>query len=190
LSAEPLSDLGILYLKEGKLAEAEKQFLRAVSLPQNFEPARVGLAKTYRLMGRLPDAVEQLSAVLQEAPDDAPALLERGTVEEALGKKEAARGDFEHCSRIAPDRAEGEMSLGLLDLNASRHDSAIRHLSKAVALDAKQADAYFYLGQAYYRLGESAEAKEALRHCLLLDPMHKGATELLQQSAKTSPPTR
>jgi len=184
---DPPSDLGMLYLKEGKLAEAEKQFLKALSLQKNFEPAHMGLAKTYHLMGRLPESLEQLSALLREAPQDPSALLERGTVEEALGKKDDARADFEHFSRIAPDRAEGDLSLGVLDFEAGRYSSAIQHLSKAVALDAKQADAYYYLGQAYYHLGEAREAEEALRHCLLLDPAHKAAGQLLEQVLKVSP---
>jgi tetratricopeptide (TPR) repeat protein len=177
----------MLYLKVGKLAEAEKQFLKALSLQKNFEPAHMGLAKTYHLMGRLPESLEQLSALLREAPQDPSALLERGTVEEALGKKDDARADFEHFSRIAPDRAEGDLSLGVLDFEAGRYSSAIQHLSKAVALDAKQADAYYYLGQAYYHLGEAREAEEALRHCLLLDPAHKAAGQLLEQVLKVSP---
>jgi tetratricopeptide (TPR) repeat protein len=184
---DPPSDLGMLYLKEGKLAEAEKQFLKAVSLQENFEPARVGLAKTYRLMGRLPESLEQLSSVFREAPEDPPALLERGSVEEALGKKDEARADFEHFSRIAPEHAEGEISLGILDFSAGHYSTAIQHLSKAVVVDAKQPQAYYFLGQAYYHLGKSKEAEDALRHCLSLDPAHKAAGQLLEQVLKVSP---
>ena len=184
---DPPLDLGTLCLKEGKLAEAEKQFLRALSLQKNFVPARMGLAKTYRLMGRLPESLEQLSAVLQEAPQDPSALLERGTVEDVLEKKDDARADFEHFSQVAPDRAEGELSLGILDSDAGHYSSAIQHLRKAITLDAKQADAYYYLGEAYYHSGQSKEAEEALRHCLSLDPTHKAAGQLLEQVRKVSP---
>jgi len=184
---DPPSDLGTLYLKEGKLAEAEKQFVKALSLQKNFEPARVGLAKTYRLMGRLPESLEQLSAVLREEPKDPSALLERGNVEEALGKKDDARADFEQFSRIAPEHAEGDLYLGVLDFDAGSYTSAIQHLSKAVAVDAKQAGAYYYLGQAYYRLGKPKEAEDALRHCLLLDPAHQAAGQLLEQVLKAPP---
>jgi tetratricopeptide (TPR) repeat protein len=180
----------MLYLKEAKLAEAEEEFLRALSLQKDFVPARMGLAKTYRLMGRLPESLEQLSSVLQETPQDPSALLERGTVEDMLGKKDEARADFEHCSQVAPDRAEGELSLGILDSDAGQYSSAVLHLQKVIALDAEQADAYYYLGQAYYRLGKSEEAKEALKQCLKLDPAHQAAGQLLEQAQKTSLPPR
>ena len=184
----PPTDLGMLYLKEGKLAEAENQFLRGLSLQKNFVPARVGLARTYRLMNRLPESLEQASAALQEAPQDPSALLERGTSESLLGKKDDARADFEHFSQVAPDRAEGELSLGILDSDAGDYSSAIQHLRKATALDTKQADAYYYLSKAYYQLGKSEEADEALRNCLSLDPTQKSARQLLEQTLKRSSP--
>ena len=107
-----------------------------------------------------------------------------------LGKKDDARADFEHFSQVAPDRAEGELSLGMLDSDAGQYSSAIPHLQKAIALDAKQADAYYYLGQAYYRVGKPDEAKEALRHCLSLNPAHKAAGQLLEQTLKAPPQPR
>jgi tetratricopeptide (TPR) repeat protein len=180
----------MLCLKEAKLTDAEEQFLHALSLQKDFVPARMGLAKTYRLMDRLPESLEQLSAVLKEEPEDPSALLERGTVENMLGKKADARADFEHFSQAAPDRAEGELFLGKLDSDAGQYNSAIPHLQKAIALDANQADAYFYLGQADYRLGKSEEAKEALQHCLSLDPVNKAASQLLEQALKASPQAR
>jgi len=189
-SPGPPSDLGMLCLKEAKLTDAEEQFLHALSLQKDFVPARMGLAKTYRLMDRLPESLEQLSAVLKEEPEDPSALLERGTVENMLGKKADARADFEHFSQAAPDRAEGELFLGKLDSDAGQYNSAIPHLQKAIALDANQADAYFYLGQADYRLGKSEEAKEALQHCLSLDPVNKAASQLLEQALKASPQAR
>lgn len=186
----PPSDLGMLYLKEAKFTDAEGQFLRALSLQKDFAPARMGLAKTYRLMGRLPESLEQLSSVLRDAPQDPSALLERGTVEDLLGKKDEARADFEHFSQVAPDRAEGELSLGKLDSDAGQYSSAIPHLQKAITLDANQVDAYYYLGQADYRLGKSEEAKEALHHCLSLDPANKAAGQLLEQVLKAPSPPR
>ena len=85
-SPDPPSELGTLYLKEGKLAEAEEEFHRALALQPGFLPARVGLAKTYRLMGRLPQALDEASRALRDSPESPDALLERGTIEKALGK--------------------------------------------------------------------------------------------------------
>ncbi len=83
-------------MKAESLADTEKQFLAARALQEDFVPARIGLAKVYRLRGPLSEAVAQSSAVLLGVPQEASALLERGRAEYDAGDKEAARRDFEN----------------------------------------------------------------------------------------------
>jgi tetratricopeptide (TPR) repeat protein len=134
--------------------------------------------------GAGPRAIALLSAVLQDAPQEALAPLERGRAEYDAGDKQAARRDFEDYVKVTPDRPEGNLFLGILDYDARQYRSAIRHLNKAVALDPAQAETFYYLGQSLYCLGESAEAENALRKCLLLQPSDKAASELLERVSK------
>jgi tetratricopeptide (TPR) repeat protein len=80
-------------------------------------------------------------------------------------------------------------------LTAGRLESAVKDFKQAVKIDATLADAYYYMAEAYYKNNQSAQAKEALVHCLEIDPTNKKAITLrdtLAQSdlktAGTAPP--
>ena len=121
--------------------------------------------------GHISEAEAELKTVLKNDPNSVPANLllaaERGRTEYDAGDKQAARRDFEDYVKVTPDRPEGNLFLGILDYDARQYRSAIGHLNKAVALDPAQAEAFYYLGQSLYCLGESAEAENAVRKSLV-----------------------
>jgi cytochrome c-type biogenesis protein CcmH/NrfG len=57
--------------------------------------------------------------------------------------------------------------------------SAIQHLQRAVQIDPKLADGYYYLAEALYKSKRNSEAKSALVHCLQIDPTSSKAKALL-----------
>ena len=79
--------------------------------------------------------------------------------------------------------------MGELDLDAHCDGAAVEHLKKCVALDPKQPDAYCDLGQVYQGQGDTKQAEDALRHCLMLDPGRKSARDLLEKLPKPAPAT-
>ena len=56
---------------------------------------------------------------------------------------------------------------------------AIDYMKKAVADDAKNADAYNLMGYSYRRMGKADPAFEAYTMALNIDPKHRGANEYL-----------
>ena len=75
-------------------------------------------------------------------------------------------------------RYSGRLASGLLDLTAGRLDSAVEHFKQAIKVDDKLVDAYYYMADAYFKNHQTAAAKEALAHCLDLDPTHQKAIAL------------
>src|SRR5882672_11174958 len=67
-----------------------------------------------------------------------------------------------------PSHAEAWHLSGVASLQQGNVDAAIEFLSKAVALDAKQATSYCYLAEAYWTAGRGAEAEAALREAIWL----------------------
>ena len=59
---------------------------------------------------------------------------------------------------------------------------AIAYFKKAVAADAKNAEAYNLMGYSYRRMGEADPAFEAYAKALDLNPRHRGANEYLGQT--------
>jgi predicted Zn-dependent protease len=113
--------------------------------------------------------------------------LERGRAEYASENISAARSDFETYSRMATDRPEGNYFLGILDCSSGNYASAVTHLKQALASDPSLADAYYYLGQAYFHLGHREEAEDALKHCLSLNGTNEDAKKLLSELSAKEP---
>ncbi|MBI4133101.1 tetratricopeptide repeat protein [Candidatus Uhrbacteria bacterium] len=61
--------LGLLYLKNNNLAEAEAEFVRALELAPNYANARWYLASIYERRGDFDKAVREIEAVLATNPD-------------------------------------------------------------------------------------------------------------------------
>ena len=59
---------------------------------------------------------------------------------------------------------------------------AVAYFKKAVAADAKNAEAYNLMGYSYRRMGEADPAFEAYAKALDLNPRHRGANEYLGQT--------
>lgn len=64
--------------------------------------------------GLLPDALEDLDAVLEVVPDDAEALVTRGYVQRCMGMLSEAEADYEAAIAAQPDGEHGANAAGLL----------------------------------------------------------------------------
>jgi cytochrome c-type biogenesis protein CcmH/NrfG len=75
-----------------------------------------------------------------------------------------------------------DFSEGKKAIDEKRWDAAIEHFNKVVAKDAKNADAYNFLGLAYRWQNRLEDSLKAYRTALGLDPKHLGANEYLGQA--------
>ena len=93
---------------------------------------------------------------------------------------EAASTDNDDSSNSSSNNSDfdrGQQSFGNGDWQ-----EAITYFKKAVAADAKNAEAYNLMGYSYRRMGEADPAFEAYAKALDLDPRHRGANEYLGQT--------
>ena len=60
-------------------------------------------------------------------------------------------------------------------LHEERYREALEVLREILKADPKNAYAFFFLGQAFYEVGEMEPARDAYRACLTLAPQHLGA---------------
>ncbi len=100
----PLTNLGILYLKTGKLADAEKTLKAAT---QRGEPSAVAfnqLGIVYRKLGRFKEADEAYSQALRIDPDYALAHLNLGVLSDMyLQQPQRALTEFERYLQLVPN---------------------------------------------------------------------------------------
>ncbi|MFA5122816.1 tetratricopeptide repeat protein [Zavarzinia sp.] len=75
-----------------------------------------------------------------------------------------------------------EFEAGQKAVDAKDYESAVKHLTAAVAEDSENADAENLLGFAHRKLGHHDEAQKHYWKALKLDPDHKGAHEYLGEA--------
>ncbi len=83
-------ELGNLYLKQGKMADAVAKFSRTLELDARFDKARLGRAIAYNLAGRYQEAYQDIAQLEQLGYDVNPGL-KRAVVEKLKESREAAR---------------------------------------------------------------------------------------------------
>lgn len=101
--------LAMLAAAEGRRAEAEKQYLRAIELDATSAVARMDYAVFLAQQNRLREALQQMLACTAAAPDNAEAQYRLGILLVEVGMPEAGRRALERrfgCSRrmLPPQR--------------------------------------------------------------------------------------
>lgn len=91
-------------LQGGRTAEAEKTFRRLARKP-SFLAARTGLAHAHLQAGRLDEAARLFAEVLEQRPDDVPALAGAAAVSARKGDLDAAVALLQQAAQLSPSDA-------------------------------------------------------------------------------------
>ncbi|MCX8139755.1 MAG: tetratricopeptide repeat protein [Gemmataceae bacterium] len=195
-------DAGRLY-HAGQLAEAERllrQTLEAAWSPE----AADRLADTLALQRRLAEAREVLQDMLARDGPTWELLWRLGQAEADLGRRAEAEAYWQRAVTLATGPAAAELyrdlsqwyqasqpqrarhyqaraalAEGIGQLDQGQAAAALRFLEDAVKADPELAPAWFFLGQARRRLGQTAAARQAYEQCLRLQPHHGRAAAAL-----------
>jgi tetratricopeptide (TPR) repeat protein len=165
-----LVDLGTLYFKTGKLAEAEANFNAALQVFPHYHPAFAGLGRVEAARHQTEEAIASFSRAqaIVPLPDYAGALrdlyLEQGKTTEAR-RQEALLDVVDKLARANFENTDRNLAIVLADEQ--------RHLDRALELAKNELgfrrDVYTYdaLAWVLYRNGRCAEAKEAMQKALV-----------------------
>src|SRR6185295_14310251 len=140
--------------------------------------------------GRLDLAEPHLKKVITQIPDFYDGHFNLGMVYQGLSRRAEAEKEYRTAHELYPESARPLLALGRLFVEeadieiivASKPDviepllkRAREALTQAVALDAKQATGFYYLGAIDFRSANYVEAEMQLKHALELDPMLSAA---------------
>jgi Flp pilus assembly protein TadD len=165
------------------------------------QQAKMVLSNLYVLRHDIPQAVEYLEQVLDEAPDDAGANNDLGYLwaDENQHLKRALRM-IQLAVAEEPDNAAYRDSLGWSLFRLGRYAEALVELQKAIDLqqaDDKELDATVldHLGDVYQKLGRIADAQAAWRQSMAAYQREKEAdkaktVELKLKLSEKPPPGR
>ena len=98
--------VGLAFLEENRLDEAEAEFAKLVDLAPNEAIGYANLGLVYLRMGRYPEAEQQLNDALAITPNDADILLLLAKVHELSSKPDEAIRVLEQSLEASPDHVK------------------------------------------------------------------------------------
>jgi tetratricopeptide (TPR) repeat protein len=170
--------LGHLSARGGDYAAARSKYEEALRLDPSSALAHTALGNIYlNDKERAGQAAAEFEAALKSRPSHASALV--GLAKVALGK-----GDVDQAVRhltaaiAARDDAAARVLLGNAQVRRKNLSDGIAHLTRAVELDPRSAEALRSLGQALMAADRSAEAERPLRAAAQMKEDPEAATAL------------
>ena len=170
--------MGRLLEARGKTADAEQQYLRAVSLGSSRALER--LISLYLKEKRLPEAETWLRKYLQTYPQNGAAQAQLGKVLAAEGKTQEAIAALERSTRDPVITRE----LALLYLENKEYEQAVQLLRHLVQESPNDAELHWNYGEALLQQHTYAEAEQQLMQALRLNGGLKEAYAELAYAAE------
>ncbi|MEA2564112.1 MAG: hypothetical protein QOH06_5616 [Acidobacteriota bacterium] len=168
--SEYYNERGNLFLKLGRLEEAELDYRQAIELSPPYFEVWSNLGHCYRLLGRMEEALAAYSRSLDLQPDQATAYLGRSQALEALGRlSEAIEG---YSTTLALDTAcwQAHAARAVLFYEDGNRVDSLADLDSAISLAPDEADLYQNRSAALSSLGRNQEARRDLMRYLELRP--------------------
>ena len=150
----------------GDLTPARTLYERALTLglaPNSVVTVRRELGKLCMRLGAFDDAQAHLERArrLARADPEIAALL--GDAYRKRGAPERAIGEYERALSIDADRRDAHVGLASAFLETGDSAGAVRHARSAIEIDPFDPDAWYVVTRALTKLGESDQARVALR---------------------------
>lgn len=168
-------DRGLSEFRAGNYSSAAAIFAQLEVASPGKTDALLYRAKALVHLDNFAEAETALRSYLQSHQDSADALYMLGFV---LNRENRPADSLATYTRAAALTRPGSDDLKIVGLNYVLLDDyadAIKWLEKAVEIDNRNADAWYYLGRAYYSKARLGEARKAFLAILDLDPSNARA---------------
>lgn len=139
--AEPHYNLAGVYLDQGRLKDAEKEYRIALKLNPNYFEAHLGLGSVYARLGKSGPAEDHFRLAIEK-------------------RRSAGGGEDYPLARV---------NLGQIYGQSGRYREAIAELQRAVRYDPSLVPAHYNLGLAYLLTGDLENAERSFETCLRLN---------------------
>ena len=157
--------VGLAYLEENRLEEAEAEFAKLVDLAPNEAMGYANLGLVYLRMGRYPKAEEQLNDALSLTPDDADVLLLLAKVHELSSRPAEAIRVLEQSLVTTPDHIKSLYAVAELHRRTDADGADTlreQYLTSLVGLAPANLAARMLLVEALVRAGKADSTLAAL----------------------------
>jgi tetratricopeptide (TPR) repeat protein len=157
---EAHSNLGLLFGREKRFPEAEREFAMALSLDPTFAPAAVNLADLDRELGREAEGERVLREAISHSPDDASLQHALGLLLVRQGRGHEALDHLAAAARLAPANARFVYVYAVALGDAGQTAKALDVLEDDVARHPYDCDALAALVDSYRNARNPAKAED------------------------------
>jgi predicted CXXCH cytochrome family protein len=177
----PNLNLGVLYARTGRDAEAEAAYKSALKIDPDFTPARANLAQFYAERGRLPQAEQVLREALQRQPGIGELQYSLGLLLAEQQRLSEAADALDKAAKLLPQRARAHYNLGLARQQLGQPKPAEAALRKARELDPDDPSVAYALAVFYAQQNRRADALREAEALQRLNPGDPQVQQLLQR---------
>lgn len=155
-----LSNLGELYRRLGRAAEAAAVLRQAVSLAPELPEAHFNLGNALKAVGDFDSAIASYRQAIALRPDYGKAHFNLANTLRESGQYPAAIAGYRRLLSLHPDWADAHVNLSAALLETGDTAAALPHLEEARRLDPEDPELDASLGIAWYRHGSCQRARE------------------------------
>ncbi len=169
---------------QGKLEEAERCYIQALTVRSDADDVQAELAKLYLTMGRHAKA-EALYRELITRNDDVSYFSNLGLAYYKQQKYQEACQSYQEALNRDPANPERSYALGRACMAARRYEEAAPLLDKASQRMSRDTGLLHMLAECYLQLGYKDHAEEAYRRINKLQPYDEDVKAKLSSLART-----
>ncbi len=162
-------------MHEGRLKEAQEQFLASLKLNPDFLQSMRGLARAYHADGQNDKAKPLLELILHKNSHDFLAHYGLGLIASDAGNYSEAIQHYQATVREKPDYSPAYINLGVALVESRRYAEALPNLQRATGTGPQEVIRLNYLGIATAHGGNTERAIELYRQALAKEPDYAGA---------------
>jgi tetratricopeptide (TPR) repeat protein len=162
--------LGENAYREGRLTEAEHEFLACLDLHPGFSPALIGAARAYHADHQNDKVKPLLQLALKDDPHNFLASYALGVVANEEQRYGEAETYFQAAIRDRPNFAQAHQGLGMAQVDNREFAAAVRSLERARTLGSANPVLLTYEGLALSHVGDMRRAIDLYLQALDLKP--------------------
>ena len=157
-------------MNEGKFKEAVAEYEKAYPLLSSNITLKFALARAYYGAGDRKKAIVLLDEAYKADPANAQTgiLLANMLIED--GQTERGKAIIEKLPAGAITDPNTLNNIGIAAMNKKQPAAAVEYFNKAIAMDEKRYEGYYYRGLAYIQMGKAKQAKPDLEKVVQLAP--------------------
>jgi len=167
--------LGWSYKGQGKFAEAEQLFNKAIALNPGDDSAYAGLGRLYKDQGRHVESEQAYKKAIELNPKNEFAYTELSRIYRAQGKLSDSEQILKKALEFNPEDDYTYAELSRLYNDLGRYAESEGVLKRALEFGSRNDCAYEGLGQLYKYQGKLLEQEEAFRKAVELNPKNYSA---------------